>query len=314
MQILNTWEALASHTNGSGPCALAIGAFDGLHTGHQALIQKAVGAARQQSGTAWLLTFDPHPSRILRPDTGPLLLTSTEHKLRLLQGTGLDGVVVHPFTADLAGWPPETFLQRLRSAVPNLQVIVVGANWRFGRRASGDVPQLKKWGTAQGVAVEVPAAVEWQGAPVSSTRIREAIEHGRLPAAHAMLGRPFSLWGAVTTGRQYGRELGFPTANIRLQDEVRPPTGVYAVRAHVDNRPHNGAAYLGLRPTAQGIDSHHLLEVHLFDVTLDLYGQLIEVAFVEHLRPDQRFPDATTLQAQIARDVARARTCFTAPP
>lgn len=310
MHILNTWEALALHRGETEPCALAIGAFDGIHIGHQELIQQTVTAARKAEGTGWLLTFDPHPSRVLRPDQGPLLLTSTEHKLRLLQTTGLDGVVVHPFTPELAGWPPATFLERLREAMPALHTIVVGANWRFGRGAAGGIDQLRAWGETEGITIQVPPAVEWQHEPVSSTRIRSAIERGDLPAALAMLGRPFSLWGTVTTGRQYGRELGFPTANIRLQDEVRPPTGVYAVYATIDAQRHNGAAYLGLRPTALGMDSHHLLEVHLFDIALDLYGQSIEVSFVEHLRSDQHFANPTELKAQIARDVARARTCF----
>jgi len=311
VHVLNSWEALAAHRDEADSCALAIGAFDGIHIGHQALIQRTVDAAHNNGGSGWLLTFDPHPSRVLRPDQGPLLLTSTEHKLRLLKSYGLDGMVVHPFTAELAAWPAATFLERLRDAMPGLRVVVVGANWRFGCGATGDTEMLRTWGKKEGITIQVPSAVEWDGAPVSSTRIRKAIERGQLSAASAMLGRPFSLWGTVTTGRQYGRELGFPTANIRLQDEVRPPTGVYAVYAEIDGQRHNGAAYLGLRPTAQGVDSHHLLEVHLFDVALDLYGQAIEVSFVKHLRSDQHFATAAELKAQIARDVTQARTCFT---
>lgn len=196
------------------------------------------------------------------------------------------------------------------SAMPRLHTLVVGPNWRFGRRAAGDVALLEELAGAHGLAVMIPETVSLDGVTVSSTRIRRAVESGHLEEAERMLGRPFSLMGTVTTGRQYGRELGFPTANIRLQEEARPPTGVYAVYGIYNGERHNGAAYLGIRPTAHGVHTHHLLEVHLFDVDIDLYGKEIEVSFIKFLRGDQRFFDHEALKAQIAKDVQQARDLF----
>lgn len=308
MRIHSTWEDIA--TNEERPIVLVIGAFDGIHRGHQFLIQTAQQKAVAESAEAWLLTFDPHPSRILRPNQGPPLLTSTEHKLRLLRGTGLHGVIVHPFTLDLATLSPEQFWSLLTKHLPHIKAIIVGTNWRFGYRAAGDVTRLRQLAEAQGVEVCVPDPVEWDDSPISSTRIREAVENGDLQSAETMLGRPFSLLGTVTTGKQYGRQLGFPTANIRLQDEARPPTGVYAVTATWNDTEHEGAAYLGIRPTDHGKHTHYLLEVHLLNINPNLYGEDIEVAFLKFLRGDQRFDSHDALKTQIARDVAQARAFF----
>ena len=306
MERLDAWDAF-KHRDAERPRCLAIGAFDGIHIGHQRLIAEACTRATQVAGEAWLLTFDPHPSRVLRPGDAPPLLTSTPHKLRLLEQTGLHGVVVHPFTRALSRLTPRAFWAQLTAAVPGLHTVIVGGNWRFGHRAGGDVELLRALAADDGIDVRVPDAVCWQEEPVSSTRIRQAVEAGRLAEAEAMLQRRFSLLGTVVAGRQYGRQLGFPTANIHLQDEARPPTGVYAVTARFNGDTYPGAAYLGVRPTAQGAHTHPLLEVHLFDADLDLYGRTIEVAFVEHLRPDRRFNQPDELRRQIARDVQQAR-------
>lgn len=292
------------------PLCLVIGAFDGIHIGHQMLIRESIARARAEHGEAWLLTFHPHPSRVLRPDQAPPLLTSTAHKLRILESLGLDGCIVHPFSLALSQLAPETFLAELCSALPGLHTVVVGTNWRFGHRAKGDVELLKQLAASHGITAHVPPPVLSAEEPVSSTRIRHAVESGRLDEVKAMLDRPFSMLGTVTTGKQYGRKLGFPTANIRLQDEARPPTGVYAVYGVFNGERHNGAAYLGIRPTAHGEHTHHLLEVHLFDVAVDLYGKEIEVFFVEYIRGDQRFDSHDALKAQIARDVQQARALF----
>lgn len=309
MKIVETWEALKGR-DASTPLCLVIGAFDGIHIGHQMLIRETIALARDLHGEAWLLTFNPHPSRVLRPDQAPPLLTSTAHKLRILEPLGLNGCIVHPFNLALSRLAPEPFLEDLCAALPGLHTVIVGTNWRFGHRAEGDVERLKQLAGARGLAVQTPDPVAWAEEPVSSTRIRNAVESGRLDEVEAMLDRPFSMLGTVTTGKQYGRKLGFPTANIRLQDEARPPTGVYAVYGVFNGERHNGAAYLGIRPTAHGEHTHHLLEVHLFDVAIDLYGKEIEVCFVEYIRGDQRFDNHDALKAQIARDVRQARTLF----
>jgi riboflavin kinase / FMN adenylyltransferase len=309
MQILNHWDLLQERDQ-RRPLYLVIGAFDGIHCGHQALIRQAVEQARSTGGEAWLLTFNPHPSRVLRPLAAPPLLTSTAHKLRLLAGLDLDGVIVHPFDHALAALSPEQFVAACVAAMPGLHTIIVGVNWRFGHRAMGDVQLLQELSKSYRFHVCVPDPVPWQDEIISSTRIRQAVEAGRLQDAEQMLGRPFSLLGRVTTGKQYGRELGFPTANIQLEDEARPPTGVYAVYGIHDNQRFNGAAYLGIRPTAHGEHRHHLLEVHFFDVNLDLYGYEIEVFFIQFIRPDQHFADHHALKAQIARDVEQSRGFF----
>lgn len=309
MKRVDTWDALKER-DAQSPLCLVIGAFDGIHIGHQKLIREAVARARTLQGEAWVLTFHPHPSRVLRPDEAPPLLTSTAHKLRLLEPLGLDGTIVHPFTESLSTLTPEAFLSELCAALPGLHTVIVGTNWRFGHRAKGDVDLLEQLAKIHGFQIKVPDPVYWDDEPVSSTRIRRAVEAGRLDEVEQMLGRPFSMLGTVTTGKQYGRELGFPTANIRLQDEARPPTGVYAVYGIFNDERHNGAAYLGIRPTAHGEHAHHLLEVHLFDVTIDLYGKEIEVYFVQHIRGDQRFDNHDALKAQIARDVEQCRKLF----
>lgn len=292
------------------PLHLVIGAFDGIHKGHQMLIQTALDRAVTEGGEAWLLTFDPHPSRILRPEQRPPLLTSTAHKMRLLHSSGLAGVILHPFTLELAHLSPTEFMDQLCASLPDLKTIIVGTNWRFGHRATGDVNLLQTLSSRHGFEAIIPAPLAADGEIISSTRIRNAIEAGDLMAAERMLGRPFSLLGTVTTGKQYGRELGFPTANIKLQEEARPPTGVYAVYANYNGTRHNGAAYLGIRPTSHGEHTHHLLEVHLFDVSIDLYGRDIEVSFMKRIRADQFFDNHDELKAQIGRDVQAARAVF----
>ncbi len=309
VKTVGTWEELKARDTAT-PLCLVIGAFDGIHIGHQKLIRDSVACAQRINGEAWVLTFDPHPSRVLRPDAAPPLLTSTDHKLRLLEPLGLTGAIRHPFTRSLSELSPTAFLDALCAAVPGLHTVIVGANWRFGHRAEGNIDLLRRLAKSYGFTVHIPEPVCWAEAPVSSTRIRQELEAGRLTEVEHMLGRPFSMLGMVTTGRQYGRELGFPTANIKLQDEARPPTGVYAVYGMFNGERHNGAAYLGIRPTAHGEHTHYLLEVHLFDVDMDLYGKTIEVFFVEFIRGDQSFDSHEALKAQIARDVVRARSLF----
>lgn len=307
MKIIHQWDDFESGTN---PIALAIGAFDGVHRGHQELIRTAVEHARRLNGEAWALTFDPHPAKVLRPQAAPRLLTSTTHKLHLLEELGLDGCLVLPFTPEFSRLEPEEFVDQLCRHVRELREAVVGRNWTFGHRASGNPARLEALATSRGFRVTVPDWIEWRGEPVSSTRIRDALEAGQLADVREMLGRPFSLSGYVTEGRKLGRELGFPTANIHPVDEARPPIGVYVVYGVIRGRRYPGAAYLGRRPTEHGQDQRYILETHFFDVSLDLYGQEIELYFLEQLRGDQRFDSHEALKEQIARDVATARRRF----
>lgn len=307
--------AQPSGVPGGGPLVLAVGFLDGVHLGHQRVIRTAVEQARAAGGRAWVLTFDPHPLKVLRPDSAPPLITPTRQKLRWLGNLGVEGCILLPFTTDLARVEPEDFIAGLRRDLPGLTGIVVGSNWTFGHRGRGNATLLGELAALHGFRATVVEPVLLDGRPVSSTRIRQAVQQGDCANAAAMLGRPFSLSGPVTGGRRVGRELGFPTANLDLTGELHPPPGVYAAGATPDPRAddadprawtHEGAAYIGRRPTF-GSGHAEVLEVHVFDFDGDLYGRDLEVFFLERLRGDQTFADATALKAQIAADIARAR-------
>jgi riboflavin kinase/FMN adenylyltransferase len=291
-----------------GPVVLAAGAFDGVHRGHLAVAAEARRLAAERGAAAWALTFEPHPLRVLRPAAAPALLTSLPHKLLLLERAGLDGCVVMPFTPALAAVEPEDFIARLRAEAPGLAGLVVGCNWTFGHRARGNVRLLRELAAAGGFEAVVVEGVQWHGHPISSTRIRRAVREGHLGEAAEMLGRSFSVLGPVVHGRKVGRELGFPTANVRPDNEVRPPAGIYAVRAVVRGREVPGAAYLA---GAESADDRHrdVVEVHLLEpgAGADLYGEQVDVRFVRKVREERRFERVEDLRAQIERDVAEVR-------
>jgi riboflavin kinase / FMN adenylyltransferase len=296
-----------------GPVVLAAGAFDGVHRGHQAVVEEARRLAGARGAQAWALTFDPHPLRILRPSAAPALLTSPAHKLLLLEQTGLGGCVVLPFTAELADVEPEAFIARLCQAVPGLVGLVVGSNWTFGHRARGNVHLLRQLAAGAGFEAVVVEGILWRGHPISSTRIRRAVRDGHLDDAAQMLGRPFSVLGPVVHGGKLGRKLGFPTANVRPDNEVRPPAGIYAVQASVLGRWLPGAAYLAGDDSA---DERHrdVVEVYLLDQPegMDLYGAQLEIRFVRKMRDERRFTHQEDLMAQIARDIEDIRAALAA--
>lgn len=287
-----------------GPLVIAAGAFDGVHLGHRAVLQLALDEAKHLGGSTWVMTFDPHPLKVLRPSAAPALLTATPHKLSLLAGCGLTGTLVLPFNHEFAHQEPEAFIQRLRQNAPALKTLVVGENWTFGHKARGNVALLRELAAGLGFSVRVAGPVVWQDEVISSTRIRKAVAAGDLDAAGAMLGRPFSLMGTVIHGKQLGRQLGFPTANVYPQNEVRPPAGIYAARVRVGTDLFPSAAYFGNKKTHPDGD---IVEAHLIDHTLELYGQEVEVSFIRKLREDRTFPTLDALKAQIALDVDHAR-------
>lgn len=288
------------------PIVLAAGYLDGLHLGHRAVLSTAVEKARALAGEAWVLTVDPHPMKILRPDRAPAVITDLETRLRLIARTGVTGCVVLPFTPTLAALEPEAFLEELIAGIPDLRVMVVGTNWRFGRGARGDVALLRDWMTRHDRNLHVLEPVLWGDRPVSSTRIRTAVETGDLTEANAMLGRPFSIRGIVEHGRSVGRQMGFPTANLLPANEVRPAPGVYAVRVSGAGPDRLGAAYFGERPTFDD-GRPAALEIHLLDSDLDLYGMEIEAHFLARVRGSKRFDSPEALRDQIRRDVERVR-------
>jgi riboflavin kinase/FMN adenylyltransferase len=302
---LNTTEALSTCT---APLHLALGVFDGVHVGHRAVIE----AARQQSeahgGNCVVVTFDPHPIRVLAPERVPRqLLASLDHKARLLEKIHVDALLALPFTREFAQISATDFIESLVRH-QHVATIAVGEDWRFGKGREGDVTFLRRIGERLGFQVIALPPVMHQGERISSTRIRQSIRDGAMTNAAEMLGRPYGIEGLVVKGQQLGRTLGFPTANIALGEEQLPPDGVWAVRGHGDGHAWQGVANLGNRPTVDGLT--RVFEVHLFDHDSDLYGKMLEVEFVKHLRPEQRFPSLDALREQIAKDVTAAREVF----
>lgn len=290
---------------------LAAGFFDGVHRGHQAVLRRVAREAGHPGEEAWIMTFDLHPLKLLQPRAAPLLLTSMEHKLRLLGTCGISGCVVLRFTPAAARLRPEEFILRLVRAVPNLRGVVVGRNWTFGRHGAGTPALLKKLGAAHGFSVAVVKPRRRRGASISSTRIRRAVAAGKIDEAAAMLGRNFSLFGTVVSGRGLATRLGFPTANINFQNEVAPPSGVYAVRAEMDGKLYRGVANIGVRPTVSraalpGSHRKKILEVHLFNVRGNLRGREMEVYFIKKIRAERHFCSLAALKRRIFKDVSIA--------
>jgi riboflavin kinase/FMN adenylyltransferase len=301
MKILHTLDELAALNR---PVHVAVGVFDGVHLGHQHVIGEAVAS----NAASVALTFEPHPVRVLAPDKAPPLLTSTPHKLALIEQLGVTATLVLAFDKTLAETSPEKFLEQLAAPAHRIQKICVGANFRFGRKHAGNVPLMKQLAPQLGYTVAEIASVHTpDGEMISSSAVRAHAQRGRLDRAAAMLGRPFSLLGTVVAGDNRGRELGFPTANLDLHNEVLPPDGVYAARVQLGAEHRAAVVNIGERPTFARATPQRLIEVHILDFTGDLYGRDIEVALNQKLRGEIRFAGADALRRQIADDIALAR-------
>ena len=300
MEVLHDLGSLGSL---SGPVYLAIGVFDGVHRGHQALIEEARADAKKTGGTAVVMTFEPHPMMFFQRTEPPLRLSSPRHKELLLERQGVTHLAVLPFEAARAGQTAEEFVEDLRTACRPLGGVVVGADWKFGKGRTGDVALLTKLG---GFEVDGIPAVTLDGEVISSTAIRMAAARGDLAFAERALGRPYSVFGKVVHGSGKGQELGFPTANIDTSGYQLPPDGVYAARARIGDKTHVGIVNLGIRPTVSR-DAKRVLEIHLFDFDGDLYGLEMEVEFLRFIRGEKKFVSLEDLRAQIARDVESCR-------
>ncbi|MBL9117617.1 MAG: bifunctional riboflavin kinase/FAD synthetase [Verrucomicrobiaceae bacterium] len=292
------------------PVVLACGVFDGVHRGHQQVLNAAKAKAHALGALVVVVTFDPHPVRLLRPEQAPPLLCSSNHELLILERLGVDVVLVCPFDHARAAQPAGDFVEELVQSCFDLRAICVGEDWRFGKDRAGDVALLRAYGERFGFeAVGVPL-LQLPGVVVSSTLIRQAVKDGDLARAREMLGRYYSVYGTVVHGDALARTLGFPTANIAVENEQLPPAGVYVVQAHWQGRVVPGVANLGRRPTVTLANQDLSLEVHLFDFDADLYGQTMEVDFLQHLRAEIAFPGLDALKAQIAQDCEVARRYF----
>lgn len=283
--------------------ALCLGNFDGVHLGHQALFAEAA-----KHGPVAALTFEPHPGKVLQPQLAPRLIVSLARKLELLTNAGVQVTVIQPFSIEYARTPPEAFEASLFDRV-GARTVIAGYDFAYGLKRAGTLETLQLAAASRGAQVKGVSAVSVEGVVVSSSKIREFILEGRVEAAQRLLGRPFDLEGPVVRGFGRGRTLGFPTANVETTNELRPATGVYAVRVAILGGPeapwHGGAANIGVKPTFDGEDP--TLEVHLLDFDGDLYGKVLRVQFLERLRAEKRFGSAAELHYQISRDLQVAR-------
>ncbi|MBK8040370.1 MAG: bifunctional riboflavin kinase/FAD synthetase [Verrucomicrobiaceae bacterium] len=303
MQVLHSIEALSSLR---GPVALAIGVFDGVHLGHQEVIRAACDHARAHDGTAVVMTFHPHPLHVLRPGAAPRLLCGERHQQHILRDLGVGTLLRCPFTSETAQTPARTFVTRLVEAARPLGCISVGHGWSFGKGREGNIHLLTDLGEAHGFAVYGVPAFRVEGEVVSSTAIREAVARGDFAKAARFLGREYAVMGRVIEGQKLGRQLGFPTANVEVENEQLPPLGVYAVQARLGDAWLPAVANLGKRPTvAENAEPN--LEVHLLDWSGDCYTQDMEVRFIQLLRGEMKFDGLEALKAQIAKDVGTAR-------
>jgi riboflavin kinase/FMN adenylyltransferase len=296
--------SLVSPARGS---VVTVGTFDGVHRGHQAVLDEVRARALASGRSSVLLTFDPHPLAIVRPEHAPQLLTTQDEKRAALAQSGLDLVVFLRFTPSLATYSPERFVDEILQERLAVRELVIGYDHGFGRDRSGNADTLRHIGAQRGFAVDVVAPFALQGAPVSSSRMRSALADGDVETARTGLGRNYTLSGRVLRGEGRGRALGFPTANLGEIDAAKliPEVGVYAVWALIEGERHAAALHIGPRPTFEGATAS--IEAHLLHVSADLYGARMQIEFVSRLRPVQRFESTEALMDQLARDIGTVR-------
>jgi riboflavin kinase/FMN adenylyltransferase len=311
MEIFRHYTGLPASARGA---AVAIGNFDGIHLGHQFVIGQTAALARGAGVKPAVLTFEPHPRSVFQPAAPPFRLTPFRVKADLLRDLGVAFLYNLHFDLSFAGLSAEDFVRQVLVEGLGIGQAVVGYDFVFGHRRQGTAALLTTMGQTLGFGVTTIAPVQDNGDLYSSTRVRQFLVDGKPRQAAALLGRPWEIDGRVEQGDRRGRTIGFPTANIELADYLRPAAGVYAVRAAIgrDGAWHDAVANLGLRPTFGGSDLR--LEVHLFDFAGDLYGRHLRVAFIDYIRPEQKFAGLDALKAQIAADAAQARAILGAKP
>jgi riboflavin kinase/FMN adenylyltransferase len=289
----------------SGRCALTIGNFDGVHRGHRALVERVIAAARQAGLQSCVLTFEPHPREYFAPDAAPPRLTRLRDKLELLAGIGIDRVHVARFHAGFASLPAGRFVAEVLARGLGVRRLIVGRDFRFGAKRAGDFALLGEAAAQHGFALEAMPDVLFEGERVSSSGVRAALRSGDLRRAERLLGHPYTMSGRVAHGEKLGRQLGFPTANIRL-GRAAPLAGIFAVEVEGMGP---AVASVGRRPTVNPLE-RPLLEVHLFDCDGELYGRRVRVRFLEKLRDEEKYDGLEALKEAIARDARQARAYF----
>ncbi len=284
---------------------VALGNFDGVHVGHQAILQAAITRARAINGTAFALTFDPLPAKVLAPERAPRLILTGDDKAELLRSSGIDGVIVLRFNLELSKLTPRKFaIEYIRERI-GARAVVVGHNVSFGHQRAGNAATMTALGRELGFEAIVVGPVKAGEMEVSSTRVREAITAGDLALVTRMLGRRHFLSGPVIHGRERGRTIGFPTANVAPRTECIPPDGVYATRIILADGAYPSITNIGMRPTFA--EPARTFEAHIFDFNRDIYGQEVKLEIIERIRPERKFASGQELAAQIATDLQRAK-------
>jgi riboflavin kinase/FMN adenylyltransferase len=305
LRIVRDWRGLAAADRGA---SVALGNFDGLHPGHVAVIEAAIAAGKRLGAPAGVISFEPHPRRYFQPDAEPFRVMSTRQLARALEEMGVEIFYLLPFDRSMATMSDETFAKEVLKDGLGVRHVAAGFDVSFGKDRAGNGALLEAYGKTYGFEVTIVTRMATlEGVKYASTEARRAIEDGSPEAVEEILGRPFAIEGEVMRGDQRGRLLGFPTANVGLDDYVRPAFGVYAVNVRLaDGRTFGGVANIGRRPTVGGEDER--LEVHLFDFEGDLYGQTIETQLVARIRPEQKFESLDALKARIEKDANAAKS------
>jgi riboflavin kinase/FMN adenylyltransferase len=292
----------------AGGACVAIGVFDGVHIGHRAVIRKAVECGRRLRAESVALTFDPHPAKIVGRNAAVPSLISLDHRIRLIEGLGVDRIVILNFTRALADFLPEKFVKNILVEKLGARSVFVGEDFYFGRDNSGNTALLKRLADKYGFSVIVVRPVKALGSIVSSSRVRRLIVSGLFNEASKLMGRPVSVLGTVVNGARIGRRLGYPTANVNPHHEVIPPSGVYAVNVRIGGRPYGGVMNIGAKPTFYAPrDMEPAIEVNIFGFNKRIYGRDIEIHFVKKLRDEIKFNRVEDLVAQIRKDAMIAR-------
>jgi riboflavin kinase/FMN adenylyltransferase len=288
---------------------LALGNFDGLHRGHRKILERLQRVAAERGATPVVMTFDPHPPRVVRPDKAPALLMTKAQKLEGLEQAGVQGAAIVRFTPELSQWDPETFVRTVLVEWLHVSEVWVGANFLFGRDRSGNFSLLRSLGARYGFKAEKIDPVRYKDFVVSSTRVRRLVSEARVDEASALLGHAYCIDGMVVHGDERGRTIGFPTANLCSDNELIPPHGVYATTVIIDGIVRPSITNIGTRPTVDS-SGKTTIETHIFDFDRDLYGLNIRLAFVQRIRDERAFESLDALKAQIAADCTRARVLF----
>ena len=306
MEIIRDLETLTRHPYP----VIAIGNFDGVHMGHRAILKAAIDRARAAAGTAFALTFDPLPAKLLFPDRAPPLILIPDDKLELLRLSGIDGVIVLNFTRELSRLTPREFVRDYLSGKIGAREVVTGHSFTFGHNRTGNPTVMVELGREFGFDTTVVGPVKLGGVEVSSTKVRELIASGDMRGAAKLMGRYHFLHGPVVRGRERGRKIGFPTANIESETECVPPDGVYATQVILDDGAYGSITNIGMRPTFS--ESARSIEAHIFNFTRDIYGMRVKLELIERIRPERKFESADALKNQIALDLSKAHEILAA--